>query len=121
MPRGIQTFFRYFPISDRDRLWGLYLTTAGESRIPPGSPYPPTGHPGGYHFDWRRGRNLREFQFVYIIAEWLYGDLAGLAPDPAFPDFKRVRIRPQPVSGVDWVRAVDSGRYAFSLPLEVHR
>jgi hypothetical protein len=39
------------------------------------------------------------------ITEWLYGDLAGLAPDPAFPGFKRVRIRPQPVAGVTWARA----------------
>ena len=66
--RRLQTFFRYFPISDRDRRWGLYLTTAGESRIPPGSAYPPRGHPGGYHFDWKRGRVLREHQFVYISA-----------------------------------------------------
>lgn len=68
MPRGLQTFFRYFPVSDRDRRWGLYLTTAGESRIPPRSVYPPSGHPGGYHFDWKRGRVLREYQFVYISA-----------------------------------------------------
>ena len=39
------------------------------------------------------------------IVEWFYGDLAGLAPDPAFPGFKRVRIRPQPVPGITWVRA----------------
>lgn len=39
------------------------------------------------------------------IIEWFYGDLAGLAPDPAFPGFKRVRIRPQPVAGIDWARA----------------
>jgi hypothetical protein len=39
------------------------------------------------------------------IIEWLYGDLAGLAPDPAFPGFKRVRIRPQPVPGITWARA----------------
>ena len=126
------------------------------------------------------------------IIEWFYGDLAGLAPDPAFPGFKRVRIRPQPggrhrlgpgrsrrrredasrwsgaatracspsmsicrrtrrprcgcrrrtwapcakgaappdhAPGVRLLRqegdravfAVDSGRYAFSSPLEVHR
>jgi AraC-like DNA-binding protein len=68
VPRGLQTFFRYFPVSDRDRRWGLYLTTAGESRIPPGAAYPPRGHPGAYHFDWKRGRVLREYQFVYISA-----------------------------------------------------
>jgi AraC-like DNA-binding protein len=66
--RPLHTFFRYFPISQRDRLWGLFLTTAGESRIPPGSPYPPRGHPGAYDFDWEKGRVLREHQFVYISA-----------------------------------------------------
>lgn len=39
------------------------------------------------------------------IMEWFYADLAGLAPDPAFPGFKRVRIRPQPVPGIAWARA----------------
>jgi alpha-L-rhamnosidase len=39
------------------------------------------------------------------IMEWFYADLAGLAPDPAFPGFKRVRIRPQPVRGIAWARA----------------
>jgi hypothetical protein len=37
--------------------------------------------------------------------EWFYGDLAGLAPDPDAPGFKRVRIRPQPVPGITWARA----------------
>jgi hypothetical protein len=39
------------------------------------------------------------------IMEWLYGDLAGLAPDPDGPGFARVRIRPQPVAGISWARA----------------
>jgi hypothetical protein len=39
------------------------------------------------------------------IMEWFYGDLAGLAPDVAHPGFERVRIRPQPVSGITWARA----------------
>jgi AraC-like DNA-binding protein len=68
MARGVHTFFRYFPISDRDRRWGLFLTTAGESRIPPRSPYPPPGHPGAYQFDWKKGRVLHEYQIVYISA-----------------------------------------------------
>lgn len=64
----LHTFFRYFPVSARDRRWGLWLTTAGESQIPPGTQYPPEGHPGGYSFDWTSGRALREFQIVYISA-----------------------------------------------------
>jgi hypothetical protein len=39
------------------------------------------------------------------IIEWFYGDLAGLAPDPAFPGFARVRVAPQPVAGITWARA----------------
>jgi alpha-L-rhamnosidase len=39
------------------------------------------------------------------IMEWFYGDLVGLAPDPDSPGFERVRIRPQPVSGITWARA----------------
>jgi alpha-L-rhamnosidase len=39
------------------------------------------------------------------IIEWFYGDLAGLAPDPDFPGFERVRVRPQPVAGITWARA----------------
>jgi AraC-like DNA-binding protein len=64
----LQTLFHYFPVSERDRRWGLYLTTAGESRIPPRFHYPPPGHPGGYQFDWRKGRVLHEYQIVYISA-----------------------------------------------------
>jgi hypothetical protein len=51
------------------------------------------------------------------IMEWFYGDLAGLAPDEDHPGFERVRVRPQPVSGITWARAThDSprGRIAVS-------
>lgn len=39
------------------------------------------------------------------ITEWLYGDLAGIAPDPSGPGFKRILIRPAPVGDVKWARA----------------
>ena len=104
--RGLQTFFRYFPISERDRRWGLYLTTAGESRIPPGAPYPPTGHPGGYHFDWRRGRVLREYQFVYISAGRGVLEIARnrwrIGSGQAFVLFPGVRHRYRPDPRTGW-------------------
>ncbi len=58
--------FRYFPVSDRDRNWGLYTTTVGESRIAPQSVYPPGGHPKNFAFDHRHGRILDSFALVYI-------------------------------------------------------
>jgi hypothetical protein len=51
------------------------------------------------------------------ITEWFYGDLAGLAPEAEFPGFQRVRVRPQPVPGLTWVRAAHEsprGRVAVS-------
>ena len=59
-------FYRYFPISRRDRNWGLYVTTVGEARIEPHSVYPPSGHPKGYAFDWQHGRILDRFALLYI-------------------------------------------------------
>lgn len=60
------SFYRYFPLSERDRRWGLYVTTTGETRIGPHEPYPPPGHPKGYDFEWSRGRVLGDHQVVYI-------------------------------------------------------
>jgi AraC-like DNA-binding protein len=60
------SFYRYFPISRRDKNWGLYVTTAGESRVAPHTAYPPGGHPKGYAFDWKQGRILEGFALVYI-------------------------------------------------------
>jgi hypothetical protein len=55
------------------------------------------------------------------ITEWFYGDLAGLAPEAESPGFKRVRVRPRPVSGVTWVRAAHEsprGRVAVAWQRE---
>ena len=60
-------FFRYFPVSERDRQWGLYVTGVGSARYPVGyATYPLARHPAGYMFQWRQGRVLQEFQAVYI-------------------------------------------------------
>jgi AraC-like DNA-binding protein len=61
-----QTHYRYFPIAERDRHWGLFITTLGESHFGPGASYPPTGHPKGYAFNPSKGRLLNEFQIIYI-------------------------------------------------------
>ena len=60
------SFYRYFPISRRDKNWGLYVTTAGEARIAPHTSYPPSGHPKGYAFDWQHGRILDGFSLLFI-------------------------------------------------------
>lgn len=59
-------YLRYLPVSSTDIDWGLYVTTAGYSIIPPSRPYPFAKHPADYHFTWSRGRVLDEYQIIYI-------------------------------------------------------
>lgn len=61
-----ETHFRYLPVLPAQRQWGLFLTDCGYTEIAPGSPYPPQRHPDAYHFDWKKGRTLDEYQVVYI-------------------------------------------------------
>jgi AraC-like DNA-binding protein len=65
MPQS-ESFFRYLPVGDSVLRWGAYVTGAGFAAIPPQAAYPPFGHPTLYHFDWRRGRTLPEFQMILI-------------------------------------------------------
>jgi AraC-like DNA-binding protein len=58
--------FRYLPVLKSQRDWGLYLTDCGYTEIGPNTPYPPQRHPNAYHFDWKKGRTLDEYQVVYI-------------------------------------------------------
>jgi AraC-like DNA-binding protein len=100
------SFYRYFPVSRRDKNWGLYVTTAGESRVAPQTSYPPTGHPKGYAFDWQHGRILDGFALVYISSgrgrfEWKPNFSASIEPGHIFLLFPGVwhRYTPNPETG----------------------
>jgi len=110
LPRRVKsessTFYRYFPISRRDKNWGLYITTAGEARITPHSTYPPFGHPKGYAFDWQHGRILDGFALIYISSgrgkfESKPDFSAHLEPGHAFLLFPKIwhRYAPDPETG----------------------
>jgi hypothetical protein len=60
------TFFRYLPVSETDKQWGLYVPTAGYIWSKPYMKYPLALHPAGYHYQWEQGRILQEFQILYI-------------------------------------------------------
>ncbi len=66
MERIENRFFRYLLASPKDRDWGLYVTDAGRTRIPPHTSYPPPGHPPEYNFSIDRGRVIHSWQAVYI-------------------------------------------------------
>ena len=42
---------------------------------------------------------------VLIEGIWLYGYLAGIAPDPAQPGFEHIVMRPMPLGDLTWVDA----------------
>ncbi len=56
---------KYLLANDRDKEWGLTVSTVGHERIMPGEEYPTRGHADGYHFDLQRGRVLDEYQLLY--------------------------------------------------------
>jgi AraC-like DNA-binding protein len=58
---------KYMLASERDSLWGLTVTTIGYEEIGPNDPYPTRGHADGYYFDLDKGRELAEYQLLYII------------------------------------------------------
>ena len=45
------------------------------------------------------------------IGSWFYQALAGICPDERQPGYRHMYIRPQPVSGVDWVKASKNTPY----------
>jgi len=46
--------------------WGLTVSTVGYEEIAPGDPYPTRGHADGYYFHVEEGRELNEYQLLYI-------------------------------------------------------
>lgn len=60
--------FLYIPVPETVTRLGLYVTGAGSDVVPPDSEYPRQSHPELYHFNWRTGRVLPEFQLVFISA-----------------------------------------------------
>ena len=69
MSRVDESYFRYVPIRQRDVDWGLYVTGAGCTAMPPGyTAYPLTAHPTTYDFSWSTGRKLPEYQAIYVTS-----------------------------------------------------
>jgi AraC-like DNA-binding protein len=111
-PQDRESFFRYLPVSDLLKAWGIYATSVGFSRVPPQTEYPPARHPVGHHFTWARGRVLSSTSFVYItrgrgVLESAAGGRQDVREGDLFVLFPEVwhRYRPNRETGWDehWV------------------
>lgn len=59
-------YFKYLNKSSIEEKWGIYVTTAGYSRIEPHADYPNEEHPPSHHLTWNRGRILDDFYIIFI-------------------------------------------------------
>jgi AraC-like DNA-binding protein len=112
MLRSDENYVRYIPVRQRDVQWGLYVTGAGCTSIPPGKEYPPSTHPELYQFRWETGRTLPEYQVIYItrgegVFESASTGSKDISPGTVILLFPGVwhRYRPQMETGWDeyWV------------------
>lgn len=58
--------FKYLIVNEKDKQFGLWVTTVGFQAIKAGDTYPPRNHPEKYYFNAQKGRVLHEYQLVYI-------------------------------------------------------
>lgn len=58
---------RYLVANDHDAKWGLTVSTVGYDAVGAGEPYPTHGHADGYYFDMEKGRELNEYQMLYLL------------------------------------------------------
>jgi len=106
-----EEYFRYFPISDRQRRWDFYVNGVGRIvRAYRGTP--DQGHPAPYFYVWETGRVLDQFGLIYITqgqGEFESGAVPRTAVDAGtvlilFPG-EWHRYRPAPEEGWDenWI------------------
>ena len=64
----MRNYFTYLPRPEKPPVWGIAVTGAGFTRIPPGGAYPPTEfhHPSDHMFTWEKGRVLDMWQIILI-------------------------------------------------------
>jgi AraC-like DNA-binding protein len=58
-------FFRYLPISERERQWGLYVRAGGVECIAPREAYCHPEHPEGFVYSWNSGRTLQDYAMLF--------------------------------------------------------
>jgi AraC-like DNA-binding protein len=59
-------FYKYFPVSEEDTSWGVFIENVGSSVVLEGENYPLIGHPNTHYFTWEKGRYLSGYQLLLI-------------------------------------------------------
>jgi AraC-like DNA-binding protein len=63
----MNTYFKYFNVSEIEERWGFYITTVGYSKVDPNQNYPNSEeHPQNHTLSWNKGRILNGFYMIFI-------------------------------------------------------
>lgn len=63
----MNTYCKYLSIGAVEENWGLYVNTAGYSKVKPNQSYPRNDeHPSSHTFSWNKGRVLKGYQLIFI-------------------------------------------------------
>src|SRR5690606_26450915 len=67
----------------------------------------PDGSIHGGDMDIAEGGSMLSFNhYAYgAMIDWVYRNVAGLAPDPEEPGYRRVIVAPRPAEGLTWAKA----------------
>jgi AraC-like DNA-binding protein len=104
----METFSKYLHTSDIEERWGLYVTTAGHTRVRPNQAYPPSrSHPDDWFFTWNTGRIIDGLSVVYIsqgagVFESAHTPPQRVEAGTCFLLFPGVWHRYQPDHSVGW-------------------
>ena len=61
------------------------------------------------------GHMLSFNHYAYgAVVDWVYRHVAGIAPDPSQPGYRRIVFAPRPAVGIDWARASVESPYGTS-------
>ena len=76
----MKTFRRYFDLEQHGvaQNLGIDILDIGHNIHLANRPYPDMSHPDSYYFEWEKGRNLTEFQLIYISKGEGFFEASGL-------------------------------------------
>jgi AraC-like DNA-binding protein len=64
----MKSAYKYIPVNDSQKAWGLYATCAGLGLTRPRDEFPSSAHPDEYFFSWDKGRILHEWQLFLVVS-----------------------------------------------------
>ena len=99
-------------------VWERWDAIRPDGSIHPGTMSTPFEDEG----ESEEGNMLSFNHYAYgAVIDWVYRNLAGIAPDIDQPGYRRIVFAPRPVAGISWARgSIDTpyGRAAISWDLE---